>query len=96
MFPYPEQYRLAAPPITTVLMVCWALLGRMILGDANTLVLYPLMSLFPLVIGLHIYLIWHANGLSRLDQSFYALVHIPLAFVVWTFTIMHVNGGAIG
>ncbi|MFB2685970.1 hypothetical protein ACE02B_12280 [Shewanella mangrovisoli] len=94
MFPYPEQYRIATPPLTTALMVAWALLSHSLLADASPFALYPLFMLFPVVIGLHLYLIWLAKGMSRLDQCFYALVHIPLAFVVWTFTIMHVNGNA--
>lgn len=92
MFPYPVQYQLAAPPLTTAFMVLWALLSRAILGDANPFSLYPLMLLFPAIIGLHVYLIWLESGMKRLDQFFYGLVHIPLAFVVWTFCIMHVNG----
>ncbi|MDO6620302.1 MULTISPECIES: hypothetical protein [unclassified Shewanella] len=94
MFPYPEQYRLATPPLTTSFMVFWALLSHSIFADASPFALYPLMALFPLVVFSHVFLIWNAQGLSRLDQGFYALVHIPLAFVVWTFTIMHVNGNA--
>ncbi|MBR9728359.1 hypothetical protein ACFOD0_11250 [Shewanella intestini] len=94
MFPYPEQYRLAAPPLMTSLMVFWALLSQPVFNDASPFALYPLFLLFPIVILTHGYLIWHAQGLTRLDQVFYGLVHIPLAFVVWTFTIMHVNGNA--
>lgn len=92
MFPYPEQYRLASPPLITAFMVFWAILSRGLLGDASPFSLYPLFVLFPMVIGVHLYLIWLAPGMKRLDQSFYALVHIPLAFVVWTFCIMHVSG----
>ncbi|AEG12642.1 hypothetical protein Sbal183_0888 [Shewanella baltica OS183] len=94
MFPYPEQYRIATPPLTTAVMVAWALLSHSLFSDASPVALYPLLALFPLVIGLHLYLILLAKGMGRLDQFFYALVHIPLAFVVWTFTIMHVNGNA--
>lgn len=94
MFPYPEQYRIATPPLTTAIMVGWALLSHSLFADASPVALYPLLTLFPLVIGMHLYLIWFARGMGRLDQCFYALVHIPLAFVVWTFTIMHVNGHA--
>lgn len=94
MFPYPEQYRIATPPITTAIMVGWALLSHSVLADASPVALYPLFALLPLIIALHMYLIWLAKGMGRLDQFFYALVHIPLAFVVWTFTIMHVNGNA--
>ncbi|QDE29933.1 MULTISPECIES: hypothetical protein [Shewanella] len=94
MFPYPEQYRVALPPITTGFMVIWAILSHAIFVDASPFALYPLLCLFPAAIGVHLYLILIAKGMSRLDQCFYALVHIPLAFVVWTFTIMHVNGHA--
>ncbi|WP_345880934.1 hypothetical protein [Shewanella algae] len=92
MFPYPEQYRLALPPLITAFMVLWSLLTRPLLGDASPFALYPLLLLFPLVLGLHLHLIWQAAGLRRLDQAFYALVHSILAFVVWTFCIMHVGG----
>ncbi|PKG78810.1 hypothetical protein CXF80_11095 [Shewanella sp. Actino-trap-3] len=94
MFPYPDQYRVAMPPMTTAFMVVWALTSHAIFVDASPFSLYPLLVLFPAVIGSHLHLIWLAKGMSRLDQCFYALVHIPLAFVVWTFTIMHVNGHA--
>ncbi|UCX03516.1 hypothetical protein [Shewanella glacialimarina] len=94
MFPYPEQYRTATPPLTTTFMVFWALLSHSVFADASPFALYPLIILFPFVILCHGYLIWLAKGMSRLDQCFYALVHIPLAFVVWTFTIMLVNGEA--
>ncbi|MCK8044790.1 MULTISPECIES: hypothetical protein [Shewanella] len=94
MFPYPEQYRVALPPIITGLMVVWALISRLIFGDASVLSLYPLLTLFPIVIFLHGMLIWDARSMGRLDQSFYALIHSALAFVVWTFAIMHVNGNS--
>ena len=94
MFPYPEHYRIATPPLTTATMVIWAFLSHSLFSDASPVALYPLLALFPLVITIHLYLIWLAKGMGRLDQCFYALVHIPLAFVVWTFTIMHVNGNA--
>jgi hypothetical protein len=94
MYPYPEQYRVALPPMTTALMVVWALISHAIFTDASPFALYPLLALFPLIIATHLYLIWFAKGMSRLDQCFYALVHGSLAFVVWTFTIMHVNGNA--
>ncbi|MDR8525091.1 MULTISPECIES: hypothetical protein [Shewanella] len=94
MFPYPEQYRVALPPIITGLMVVWALVSRFVFGDASVLSLYPLLTLFPIVILLHGLLIWDAKSMGRLDQSFYALIHCALAFVVWTFAIMHVNGNS--
>ncbi|ABZ75367.1 conserved hypothetical protein [Shewanella halifaxensis HAW-EB4] len=92
MFPYPEPYRIALPPMITGFMVIWALLSRLVFGDASILSLYPLLALFPIIILLHLYLIWDARSMGRLDQSFYALIHCALAFVVWTFAIMHVNG----
>ncbi|QLE84275.1 MULTISPECIES: hypothetical protein [Shewanella] len=95
MFPYPEQYRLAAPPLITAFMVLWTLITRPLLGDASPFALYPLFMLFPLVILLHLQLIWHAkDGMDRLDQATYALIHLCLSFVVWTFAIMNSNGTA--
>lgn len=91
-FPYPEQYRLALPPIITAFMVFWSLVGHAIFGDANQFALAILLLLFPLILGLHLYLIWDAGGLKRLDQAFYGFVHGTLAFVVWTFCIMHLAG----
>lgn len=96
MFPYPEQYRIATPPITTALMVAWSLLCHALLPDNSIFALYPLFTLFPFVVFSHLYLIYLSAGMSRLDQSFYALVHIPLAFVVWTFCIMLLTGKGIG
>ncbi|GIU44362.1 hypothetical protein [Shewanella algidipiscicola] len=95
MFPYPQQYRLAAPPLITVLMVVWALLSRALLGDASPIGFYPLFMLFPLNILLHGQLLWQAKGMERLDQALYAFIHLSLAFVVWTFAIMHVNGHSL-
>ncbi len=94
MFPYPEQYPIAAPPITTGIMVLWALIAGVIFPPASLIALVPLYCLFPAIILMHCYLTWQAQGMKRLDQVFYGLVHIPLAFVVWTFTIMHLNGDA--
>ncbi len=95
MFPYPEQYRLAAPPLVTAFMVVWSILSRLILGDANPIGFYPLFMLFPLVILLHGHLIWSARGMDKLEQSIYAFIHLSLAFVVWTFSIMHINGHSL-
>ncbi|ABO22656.1 hypothetical protein SHLO109777_09680 [Shewanella loihica] len=92
MFPYPEQYRLAAPPLVTALMVLWSIVSRALFGDDSAIAFYPLFMLFPLNILLHGKLIWQAKGIERLDQSIYAFIHLSLAFVVWTFAIMHVNG----
>lgn len=94
MFPYPEQYRVAAPPITTALMVLWALIAGLVFPAKSLFALAPLLALFPVILLMHCYLIWHSDGMKRLDQVFYTLVHAPLAFVVWTFTIMHINGNA--
>ena len=52
MFPYPEQYRIATPPITTAIMVGWALLSHSVLADASPVALYPLFALFPLILSL--------------------------------------------
>ena len=35
MFPYPEQYRIATPPLTTAVMVAWALLSHSLFSDAS-------------------------------------------------------------
>ena len=35
MFPYPDQYRVAMPPMTTALMVVWALMTHAIFTDAS-------------------------------------------------------------
>lgn len=94
MFPYPEQYQTAAPPLTTALMVIWALIAGVLLPPASLFALGPLLILFPITLLIHCYLIWQSVGMKRLDQVFYTLVHGPLAFVVWTFTIMHINGNA--
>ncbi|GGJ00553.1 hypothetical protein GCM10007978_42790 [Shewanella hanedai] len=92
MFPYPEQYRQAAPPLLTAFMVFWSLLSKLLLGDSSSIAFYPLFALFPLVILLHGKLIWQSRGMEMLDQSVYAFIHIALSFVVWTFSLMHVNG----
>ncbi|WP_299797467.1 hypothetical protein [uncultured Shewanella sp.] len=92
MFPYPEQYRQAIPPLITAFMVFWSLLSRFIFGDSSNIAFYPLFILFPIVTLLHGQLIWQARGMERLDQSVYAFIHLSLSFVVWTFSLMHVNG----
>ncbi|MGI2258774.1 hypothetical protein [Shewanella sp. GXUN23E] len=92
MFPYPDAYRQMLPPLTTVAMIMWAIPAALIFPDGSAMANYPLFMLFALVLVEHLYLIWQAQGMSRLDQCFYALVHCPLAFVVWTFSIMHVGG----
>ena len=63
MFPYPEQYRIATPPLTTATMVVWALLSHSLFSDASPVALYPLLVLFPLVITILLYLIWLAKGM---------------------------------
>lgn len=92
MFPYPEHFKYAAPPVATSIMVVWALLSQLVLPPGSLIGLVPLFFLFPGIIVIHILLIWDAQGMKRLDQCFYSLIHGPLAFVVWTFTIMHVGG----
>ncbi len=77
-------------------MVVWALLLDWLMPAAHPLALYPLLAFFPLVSLLHIYLMFDGRALKRLDALFYALVHIPLSFVVWTFCISLVMGKAIG
>ncbi|MCH4292986.1 hypothetical protein MJ923_01545 [Shewanella sp. 3B26] len=91
MFPYPEQYRNALPPLITAFIVVWAILGRAITGQGNPLFYYPLLVTYPVILCAHLWLIWHSQGMKRLDQGFYALVHGTLAFVVWTFAIMHLR-----
>ncbi len=95
LFPYPESYRIALAPVITSIMVVWSLLLAAIMPDGHPVALYPLLSLFPIVSAVHLYLLVNANGLKRLDAFFYALVHVPLSFVVWTFCIMLVNGKSI-
>ncbi len=92
MFPYPEQYRQVAPPIMTGFMVIWSLLSRLLLGESSDIAFYPLFILFPVIALLHAQLIWQAKGMERLDQAVYAFIHLSLSFVVWTFSLMHVNG----
>lgn len=45
MFPYPEQYRLAAPPLVTALMVLWSIVSRALFGDDSAIAFYPLFML---------------------------------------------------
>jgi len=99
MFPYPPHYRLALPPLLTTSMVVWSLLSRLIFGDELMLAdhavgFFPLFMLFPLILLLHGQLIWESHGMDRLDQATYALIHICLSFVVWTFSLMYINGNA--
>ncbi|WP_372871400.1 hypothetical protein [Shewanella sp.] len=95
MFPYPEQYKNALPPLVTALIAVWAILGRAIAGLGSPVFYYPLLMMYPLILVCHLWLIWHAQGLKRLDQGFYALVHGALAFVVWTFAIMHLRDAGL-
>lgn len=77
MFPYPEQYRIATPPLTTAFMVAWALFSHSLFSDANPVALYPLLALFPLVIGLHLYLILLAKGMGATRSVFLCLSAYP-------------------
>ncbi|QYJ75987.1 MULTISPECIES: hypothetical protein [Shewanella] len=95
MFPYPDQYRNAIPPLMTGFIVLWALVGRAIAGLGSPVFYYPLLAMYPLILAAHVWLIWHARGMRRLDQGFYALVHCTLAFVVWTFAIMHLRDAGL-
>ncbi|MBV7314155.1 hypothetical protein [Shewanella sp. NIFS-20-20] len=99
MNPYPESYRLAIPPLTSLFMVVWALLTPLWqwLSPADVAghypwFLYPLFASFAIAVLGHGYLIVLSPGLKRLDQAFYALVHLPLAFVIWIFAIMQMLG----
>ncbi|WP_076416681.1 hypothetical protein [Shewanella sp. UCD-KL12] len=100
MFANPEQHRHAMPPLITGLMVIWALIARLLFAEshlslAHALSFYPLFAFFPLVILLHTKMIWQAgDGMERLDQMVYALIHCLLSFVVWTFALMLVNGNS--
>lgn len=92
-----EQSQHAAPPILTGLMVFWALMSRLLFGDthfglSHAFGFYPLFMLFPLVVLLHGRLVWNARGMERLDQAAYGFIHSLLSFVIWTFSLMHVNG----
>ncbi|MBT1444268.1 hypothetical protein KJI95_06980 [Shewanella sp. JM162201] len=95
MFPYPEAYRNAIPPLLTALIVAWAIIGRALTGSGNPVFYYPLLMMYPAILISHIWLIWHADGFKRLDQAFYGLVHGILAFVVWTFAIMHLRDAGL-
>ncbi|QSX34240.1 hypothetical protein JYB87_03035 [Shewanella avicenniae] len=95
MFPYPEHYRLAAPPVLTFFMVMWSLLGHWLIGDGNWLVIFVLGVLFPIIMLLHLHLVFITEGMKRLDQAFYGLIHCTLAFVVWTFCFMLISGKSI-
>ncbi|BDM63301.1 hypothetical protein NFHSH190041_07530 [Shewanella sp. NFH-SH190041] len=90
LFPYPESYKLALPPLTTTLMVIATLIT--VPFNVGEIIYYPIIALFALVVLEHLYLIWDNGGISRLEQVFYALIHCPLAFVIWTFCLMHING----
>ncbi|QIZ78760.1 hypothetical protein HER31_00140 [Ferrimonas lipolytica] len=91
---YPNQVRIGAAPIVTIMMVFIAILGRTI-WPGSPLFMWPLYAALPLVALLHILLVLDDSSMSRLDSMFYALVHIPLAFVVWTFSILFANGSNV-
>ncbi|MGL4474007.1 MAG: hypothetical protein ACRCT7_06050 [Shewanella sp.] len=98
MNPYPESYRLAVPPLCSLFMVVWALLTPvwqwLSVAEAGAFAwyLYPLFATFAVSVLGHGYLILLSPGIKRLDQAFYALVHLPLAFVIWIFAIMQMSG----
>ncbi|SHI23000.1 hypothetical protein [Ferrimonas marina] len=89
---YPNHFRIGAAPVVTMAMVVVAIIGRMVLPGASFF-MWPLFASLPLVLALHIYLLVDDNTMSRLDALFYALVHLPLAFVIWTFSVIYANGG---
>ncbi len=91
---YPVHYRIGAAPLITAAMVALALIGRLIL-PGSALVLWPLYAAMPVIVLLHLYLIIDDQSMVKLDALFYALVHLPLAFVVWTFCLIHATGGAL-
>lgn len=95
MFPYPEHYRAAAPPMLTFIMVMWSLLGHWVIGDGNAVVAVVLAILFPLIFIMHLHLVFIAEGMKRLDHAFYGLIHCTLSFVVWTFCFMLISGNGI-
>ncbi|GAA5192236.1 hypothetical protein [Ferrimonas gelatinilytica] len=89
---YPNHYRIGAAPAVTVAMVLLAIVARAILPGA-AIFIWPLFATLPLVLILHLYLLIDDDTMSRLDAFFYALVHLPLAFVIWTFSLIYANGG---
>ncbi|BAJ03559.1 hypothetical protein [Shewanella violacea] len=94
-----EQSRHIVPPMLTGLMVLWALLSQLLYSDthfslSHAVSFYPVLVLFPMVVLVHGHLIWQARGMERLDQAVYALIHSLLSFVIWTFSLMHVNGNS--
>ena len=95
MFPYPDHYRVAAPPVITFMMVMWSFIGHWLIGDGNVLVVAVLGALYPIIFFMHLHLVFIAEGMKRLDQAFYGLIHCTLAFVVWTFCFMLISGKSI-
>ncbi|MBY6188174.1 hypothetical protein KUV89_16265 [Marinobacter hydrocarbonoclasticus] len=91
---YPVHYRIGAAPLITAAMVLVALLGRLAL-PGSALVVWPLVAALPVICLLHLYLIIDDEAMNKLDALFYALVHLPLAFVVWTFCLIHASGGSL-
>ncbi|WP_298442288.1 hypothetical protein [uncultured Ferrimonas sp.] len=88
---YPSQVRIGAAPAVTILMVLIAITARLFWPGAP-LFMWPLYAALPLVALLHILLMLDERSMTKLDALFYALVHLPLAFVVWTFAILFANG----
>ncbi|MBY5993551.1 hypothetical protein KUV81_15670 [Ferrimonas balearica] len=91
---YPVHYRIGAAPLITAAMVVLALLGRLLL-PGSALVVWPLFAAMPLICLLHLYLLLDDDAMGKLDALFYALVHLPLAFVVWTFSLIHATGDSL-
>ncbi|WP_028117736.1 hypothetical protein [Ferrimonas senticii] len=90
---YPNQIKIGAAPALTLVMVALALLGRLL--PPSNLILWPLMATLPLIALVHLWLMVDDEVMDRLDAFFYALVHLPLAFVVWTFSIVFASGSNI-
>ncbi len=81
-----SQVRLGAAPAITLLMMPLALLSHWL--NHNPL-LYGLLYLtLPCVAFIHLLLLFDEQALPRIDSLFYALVHLPMAFVVWVFALL--------
>lgn len=88
---YPTQVRIGSAPAVTIFMVIIAIVGRAVMPGAPVF-MWPLYATLPIVALLHLYLLIDDESMNKLDATFYALVHLPLAFVVWTFSIMFATG----
>ncbi|GAA4900023.1 hypothetical protein [Ferrimonas pelagia] len=89
---YPSHYRIGAAPVVTLAMVVIAILSRALL-PGSALFTWPLMATLPLVLVLHMLLLFDEGSMTKMDAFFYALIHLPLAFVIWTFALVYANGG---